>query len=58
MTILSLRALMNALGVVLLFAVPAMADIAEPPPTVPEPATTALLLAGAGMYLVNRWRQK
>ena len=58
MTLLSIRSLVNALGVVLLFAVSAMADIAEPPPSVPEPATTALLLAGAGMYLVNRWRQK
>ena len=58
MKIFSLTVMASVLGAVLLFAVPAMADIAEPPPAVPEPVTMSLLAAGAGMYLLNRRRRR
>jgi lysozyme family protein len=56
MKILSFRLLATAIGGVLLFAGTAMADIAEP---IPEPASMTLMaVGGAGLYLLNRRRQK
>jgi hypothetical protein len=56
MKIFSLRLLASAIGGVLLFAGTAMADIAQP---IPEPASMTLMaIGGAGLYLLNRRRQK
>ena len=56
MTIFSLRSVGCALGAVLLFAGTAMADVQTP---IPEPASLTLMaIGGAGLYLLNRRRQK